>query len=75
VVGVHAGLIDTDMASQLTLPKVTPVEVVRQALSAIEAGRDEVLAGDMTRQVKAGLSNDLGIYLNFDPERSLAVVR
>jgi hypothetical protein len=41
-------------------------------LSAIEAGRDEVLADDMTRQVKAGLSDEAGIYLNFDPDRALA---
>jgi len=32
-------------------------EVVRQALNALEAGGDEVLADDMTRQVKAGLSD------------------
>ncbi|HZB27201.1 MAG TPA: SDR family oxidoreductase [Gemmatimonadales bacterium] len=72
VLGVHAGPIDTDMASQLTLPKVKPVDVVRQVLSAIEAGRDEVLADDMTRQVKAGLSDEVGIYLNFDLERAVA---
>ncbi|HZA52725.1 MAG TPA: SDR family oxidoreductase [Candidatus Udaeobacter sp.] len=72
VVGVHAGPIDTDMASQLTLPKVKPVDVVRQVLSAIEAGQDEVLADDMTRQIKAGLSNEPGIYLDFDPDRDLA---
>jgi hypothetical protein len=41
-------------------------------LSAIEAGRDEVLADDMTREVKAGLSDQEGIYLNFDPERAVA---
>jgi NAD(P)-dependent dehydrogenase (short-subunit alcohol dehydrogenase family) len=74
VLGVHAGPVDTDMASELTLPKVKPVEVVRQVLSAIEAGRDEVLADDMTRQVKAGLSNEAGIYLNFDPDRAVAAV-
>ncbi len=62
------------MARELTLPKVTPADVVRQALSAIEAGREEVLADDMTRQVKAGLSNEAGIYLNFNPERSLSAV-
>ena len=56
VVGVHVALVDTDMASGLTLPKVKPIDVVRQAMSAIEAGRDEVLADDLTRQVKAGLS-------------------
>jgi hypothetical protein len=43
------------MASELTLPKVKPEEVVRQALRAIEAGRDEVLADGMIRLVKAGL--------------------
>ncbi len=70
VVGVHPGPVDTDMASALTLPKVTPLDVVRQALSAVEAGRDEVLVDDMTRQVKAGLSDREGIYLNFDPEHA-----
>jgi hypothetical protein len=65
------GPIDTDMAKDLTLPKVTPVDVVRQVLSAIEAGRDEVLADDMTRQVKAGLSDEVGIYLTFDPDRTV----
>jgi len=67
VVGVHVGLVDTDMARGLTLPKVKPADVVRQALSAVEAGHDEVLADDLTRQVKAGLSDRDGIYLNFDP--------
>jgi hypothetical protein len=70
--GLHAGPIDTDMARDLTLPKVEPVDVVRQVLSAIEAGSDEVIADDMTRQVKAGLSNEIGIYLNFDPDRAAA---
>ena len=70
--GLHVGPVDTDMASQLTPPKVKPAEVVRQVLSAIEAGRDEVLADDITRQVKAGLSDEAGIYLNFDPDRTVA---
>jgi hypothetical protein len=30
---------------------------VRQVLSAVEAGRDEVRVDDMTRQVRAGLSH------------------
>ena len=64
---MHVGLVDTDMARGLTLPKVKPADVVRQALSAVEAGHDEVLADDLTRQVKAGLSDRDGIYLNFDP--------
>jgi len=55
VVGVPAGPVDTDMARELTLPKVTPLDVVRQALSGMEAGRDEVLTDEMTRRVKVGL--------------------
>jgi NAD(P)-dependent dehydrogenase (short-subunit alcohol dehydrogenase family) len=38
VLGVRAGPIDTDMARELTLPKVKPIDVVRQALRALEAG-------------------------------------
>ncbi len=75
VVALHAGPIDTDMAKDPTLPKVTPQDVVRQTLAAVEDGRDEVLVDEMTRLVKAGLSNQEGIYLNFDPERSLAGAR
>ena len=75
MIGVHAGPVDTDMASELTLSKVKPTEVVRQVLSAVEAGRVEVLADDMTRQVKAGLSDRDGIYLNFDPERVVPAAR
>src|SRR5262249_31256369 len=44
VIGVHPRLMDTEMVSHLTLPKVKPIDVVRQAFSAIESGRDEVLA-------------------------------
>jgi hypothetical protein len=60
------------MAKDLTLPKVTPVDVVRQTLSAIEAGRNEVLADEWTRLAKAGLSDEVGIYLDFDPDRAVA---
>lgn len=72
VIGVHPGLMDTEMVSHLTLPKVKPVDVVRQTLSAIETYRDEVLADEIARQVKAGLSKEPGIYLNFHPQRDLA---
>ena len=51
--------------------KGQPFDVVRQALSAVEAGRDEVLLVDVTRQVKAGLSDREGIYLTFDPEHAV----
>jgi hypothetical protein len=60
------------MASQLTLPKVTPVDVVKQTLEALEAGRPEVLVDEMSRRVKAGLSAEQGVYLDFDPASALA---
>jgi NAD(P)-dependent dehydrogenase (short-subunit alcohol dehydrogenase family) len=74
VIGVHPGLMDTEMVSHLTLPKVKPVDVVRQTLSAIEAGEDEVLADAIARKVKAGLSKEPSIYLNLDPARDFATV-
>ena len=66
VVSVHAGLIDTDMTKGLVLPKISADEVVRQTLAGAEEGRSEVLADALTRQVKAGLSDEPGIYLTFD---------
>jgi short-subunit dehydrogenase len=72
VIGVHVGPVDTDLASQLTLPKVQPAEVVRQTLRALEEGRSEVLVDEMTRQVKAGLSADNAVYLDFDPRPAAA---
>jgi len=59
VIGVHPGLMDTEMVSHLKLPKVKPVDVVRQVFSAIETGRDEVLADEIARRVKAGISKTI----------------
>ena len=56
VTGVHVGYIDTDMAAGVAAPKVAPRDVASQALDGVEAGIDEVLADDVTRGVKAGLS-------------------
>jgi NAD(P)-dependent dehydrogenase (short-subunit alcohol dehydrogenase family) len=72
VLGVHVGPVDTDLARGLTLPKVKPAEVVRQTLDALREGRSEVLVDEMTRQVKAGLSADVAVYLDFDPRPAAA---
>ncbi|SEC66577.1 Short-chain dehydrogenase [Streptomyces sp. 3213] len=56
VTGLHVGYVDTDMAAHVDAPKSTPESVAAQALDGIEAGAFEVLADDLTRQVKAGLS-------------------
>ncbi|WP_422769045.1 SDR family oxidoreductase [Plantactinospora sp. WMMC1484] len=59
VTGLHVGYIDTDMVAHRDVPKVAPEEVARQALDGVETGAFEVLADDLTRQVKGGLSADL----------------
>ena len=60
VTGLHVGYVDTDMAAHVDGPKSTPESVAEQALDGIEAGAFEVLADDLTRQVKAGLSAEGG---------------
>lgn len=59
VVGVYVGLVDTDMASFSDSPKAAPQDVVRQVLDGIESGAVEVLADDLTRQVRAQLSTPI----------------
>ena len=61
VVGVHMGLVDTDMAKGMQAPKIAPSVLVAAGLDAVESGVQEVLADDWARLVKAGLP--------LDPER------
>ncbi|MET9731070.1 SDR family oxidoreductase [Streptomyces sp. NPDC006458] len=59
VTGLHVGYVDTDMTAGVDAPKSTPESVAAQALDGIAANAPEVLADELTRQVKAGLSADL----------------
>lgn len=59
VTGLHVGYVDTDMAAHVDAPKTSPQSVAEQALDGIEADAYEVLADDLSRQVKAGLAADL----------------
>ena len=59
VTGLHVGYVDTDMASSVDAPKSRPNDVAALALDGVEAGAYEVLADDISRTVKAGLSGDL----------------
>jgi short-subunit dehydrogenase len=63
VLGLHVGYVDTDMAQGVNAPKSSPTEVVRLTLDALEAGRDEVLADEVSRNIKKGLSAEPGVYL------------
>jgi NAD(P)-dependent dehydrogenase (short-subunit alcohol dehydrogenase family) len=56
VVGVHMGLVDTDMAAGVRAPKISPSALAGAGLDAIESGIDEVLADDWAKLVKSGLT-------------------
>ena len=51
------------MTTAIDMPKSSPDVVVRQVLDAVEAGAEEVLADERTRQVMQGLSAEPGVYL------------
>lgn len=56
VTSLHVGYMDTDMASGYEGAKSSPADIARLTLAGVEAGLAEVLADDITRQVKQGLS-------------------
>jgi NAD(P)-dependent dehydrogenase (short-subunit alcohol dehydrogenase family) len=58
VVGVHVGFVDTDLTAALEVDKVAPAAVAAAALEAVEADEPEAIVDDLSRQVKAGLSDD-----------------
>jgi NAD(P)-dependent dehydrogenase (short-subunit alcohol dehydrogenase family) len=64
VLGLHVGFIDTDLTRGIDLPKLAPSEVVARAYAALEEGRSEVLIDELSQDVKRGLSQDPGIYLD-----------
>jgi NAD(P)-dependent dehydrogenase (short-subunit alcohol dehydrogenase family) len=57
VASLHVGYMDTDMADHVPADQKTdPSVVAKQALDGLFAGEPEILADDLTRNVKAGLS-------------------
>ena len=60
---VYAGMRRTD---GFDVPKLTPPDVAGRTLDALAAGKDEVLADEGTRVLKAGLSRERPSYI--DPE-------
>jgi len=59
VVAVHVGYMETDMAASVTGPKIAPDVVARATLDAVEAGQPEVLADDISQEVRAALAGPL----------------
>jgi NAD(P)-dependent dehydrogenase (short-subunit alcohol dehydrogenase family) len=59
VTALHVGYLDTDMAADIRSPKSDPAVVAALALDGLQAGAHEVLADELSRNVRAGLSADL----------------
>ncbi|MBW0102551.1 SDR family oxidoreductase [Pseudonocardia sp. KRD291] len=65
VSGLHVGYMDTDLASGIDDPKSDPAAVAKLTLDQLEAGTAEILADDLSRQVRAGLSGGVAaLYPN-----------
>ena len=62
VVALHVGYMDTDMARGLDAPKSSPADVARVTLDGVEAGAFEVLADDISQQIKQSLSSATPAY-------------
>jgi NAD(P)-dependent dehydrogenase (short-subunit alcohol dehydrogenase family) len=63
VTALHMGFVDTDLTRGIDAPKSTPEAIVRAAFDGLEAGAEEVLADELTRQVKLSLSSPTPAYL------------
>jgi len=63
VMALHMGYVDTDLTRGLDVPKTSAGEIVRRALDGLESGLDEVLADEITLQVKRGMTATRPSYL------------
>jgi NAD(P)-dependent dehydrogenase (short-subunit alcohol dehydrogenase family) len=59
VLGAHLGYTDTGMTAGLDVEKADPADIVAAIYDALEAGEHEVLADQVSRDVRAGLSAPL----------------
>lgn len=58
VTGLHVSYVDTDLTAGIDVNKTSPQSVATRALNGIEADALEVIADDLTQQIKAGLAAD-----------------
>ena len=63
VVPLHMGYVDTDLTRGFEVLKSSPQAVVKIALDGVESGLDEVLADEITQQVKRGMTAARPSYL------------
>lgn len=56
VTGVHMGYVDTAMAAHTDDAKMRPADLVEAVLAGVERDEYEIVADELSRQVKAGLA-------------------
>ena len=64
VLGLHVGFIDTDMTYGFEAEKLSPEFVVSRTFESLEAGASEVAVGEWTQEIKRGLSDAPGVYID-----------
>src|SRR5688500_11540379 len=63
VLGLHMAYVDTDLTRGFDIPKSSPEAIVKRALDGLASGLDEVLADELTVQVKRGMTAARPSYL------------
>ncbi|RRH86727.1 SDR family oxidoreductase [Variovorax beijingensis] len=63
VLALHMAYVDTDLTRGFDVPKTSPEDIVKRALDGLESGLDEVLADELTQQVKQGMTAPRPSYL------------
>lgn len=63
VTALHMGFVDTRLTQGIAAPKSAAEDIVRLAFDGLEAGAIEVMADELTRQVKQSLSGASAAYL------------
>ena len=56
VLALHMAYVDTDLTRGFNVHKSSAEHIVERALDGLEAGLDEVLADELTQQVKRGMA-------------------
>jgi NAD(P)-dependent dehydrogenase (short-subunit alcohol dehydrogenase family) len=76
VVGVHVGFVDTDLTAGFEVDKIAPELVATSALDALESGASEAVVDEFSRNVKAGLHDDMNlVYPGVEAQFAAAAVR
>jgi NAD(P)-dependent dehydrogenase (short-subunit alcohol dehydrogenase family) len=63
VTALHMAYVDTDLTRGFNVPKSSPEAIVKRALDGLASGLDEVLADELTEQVKRGMTAERPSYL------------